>query len=122
MAITQLLHASLLVTDLARSQQFYEQILGLEAVERPFSFPGVWYQIGLQQLHLIQSDQIVPDLVNAEKWGRNRHVAFAVTHLDSLRKTLQDHGYPVQMSASGRVALFTQDPDGNIVELTQLSP
>jgi catechol-2,3-dioxygenase len=30
-------------------------------------------------------------------------------------------GYPVQMSASGRSALFTQDPDGNIVEISEIS-
>lgn len=27
-------------------------------------------------------------------------------------------GYPLQSSASGRAALFTKDPDGNIVELS----
>ncbi|MDE5069743.1 MAG: glyoxalase, partial [Trichodesmium sp. St4_bin8_1] len=26
---------------------------------------------------------------------------------------------PIQGSASGRAALFTQDPDGNIIELNQ---
>ena len=121
MAITQLLHASLAVSDLGRSRHFFEAILGLTPVERPFSFAGTWYQLGEQQLHLIQVDQVKPDMVNLERWGRNRHVALGVTHLAELRARLEAENYPVQMSASGRAALFTQDPDGNIIELTQLA-
>lgn len=121
MAITQLLHTSLAVSDLERSRHLFEAVLGLTPVERPFSFPGIWYQIGPQQLHLIQVDQVKSDMVNLEKWGRNRHVAFGVTNLDDLRSQLEAHDYPLQMSGSGRAALFTQDPDGNIIELTQLT-
>ena len=121
MAITQLLHTSLAVADLERSRQFFETILELSPVERPFSFPGIWYQIGPQQLHLIKVDQVKPDMVNIEKWGRNRHVAFGVTNLSEMRSRLESNHYPIQMSASGRAALFTKDPDGNIIELTQTS-
>ncbi len=42
--IVGLLHASLLVSDLARARAFYEGILGLEpSPSRPaMDFPGVW--------------------------------------------------------------------------------
>lgn len=122
MTVTQILHVSLAVSDLPRSQQFYQEILGLIPVERPFNFPGIWYQLGAQQIHLIQVDQVHPDLVNSEKWGRNRHLALAVSSLAEFRHRLEVHQYPIQMSASGRLALFTQDPDANIIELLELSP
>lgn len=121
MTISQLLHATLLVSDLQRSQQFYQDILELVPAERSLSFPGLWYQLGAQQLHLIHVDQVKPDLVNPEKWGRNRHLAFGIADLAPLKQKLAIHHIPFQMSSSGRAALFTQDPDGNIIELTEIS-
>ena len=50
-------HVSLPVKDLARSKQFYSEILGLTEIARPpFDFPGAWYQVGDRQLHLIVHD------------------------------------------------------------------
>jgi glyoxylase I family protein len=119
MTLTQFLHATLLVQDLAKAQRFYEEILGLIPVERNLSFPGRWYQIGLVQLHLIVSAQIVDDLIQPEKWGRNRHLAFAIADLDAMKQTLEDARHPYQLSSSGRAALFVRDPDGNLIELQQ---
>ena len=121
MTISQILHIAFAVTELTRSQQFYEDVLGLTLVERPLNFPGVWYQIGRQQLHLIQVDRIIPDQVNAEKWGRNRHLAFGIADLGDIRQKLERHHIPIQLSASGRAALFIRDPDGNIIELTEIT-
>jgi glyoxylase I family protein len=119
MSILGFLHAALAVTDLEVSQRFYEGVLGLSPIERPFGFPGIWYQIGSVQLHLIQTDHLIPDLVNAEKWGRNRHLAFAVSDLTEIHQQLLQKGYAVQSSASGRAALFVTDPDGHLIELNQ---
>lgn len=119
MQITQSLHAAILVANLEQSEQFYEKILGLSKVERSLKFPGAWYEIGNFQIHLIVTEKILPDLVNTEKWGRNRHLAFSVTDLDAAKQQLLSHNCPFQVSASGRPALFTQDPDGNIIELSQ---
>ena len=79
------------------------------------------YQIGPQQLHLIQADQAQSEIVNRDKWGRNRHIAFGISDLEEIRQILANQHIPVQMSASGRAALFTHDPDGNIIELTEVS-
>lgn len=119
MQITKCLHASVLVTDLEKAENFYSNILGLTKVERPFNFPGAWYQIGEFQIHLIVADAIIPDLVNSEKLGRNRHIAFAVANIEDAKQQLLNNGCPLQVSASGRSALFTQDPDGNIIELSE---
>jgi glyoxylase I family protein len=113
------LHTAILVTDLARAEQFYSEILGLEKVERSLKYPGAWYQVADYQVHLMVDDTIPSGLHNREKWGRNRHIAFGVADLEAAKTHLLAQGCPVQSSASGRAALFTQDPDGNVVELSQ---
>lgn len=120
MQIVQPLHAAVLVSDLERAEHFYRDVLGLSKVERSLKYPGAWYQVGDFQIHLIVDSTIQPQLHNPEKWGRNRHVAFSVVDLDAAKTHLLAHGCEVQSSASGRVALFTQDPDGNVIELSQL--
>lgn len=117
--ITQPLHAAILVSNLEQSEQFYGTILGLKKVERPLNFPGTWYQVGDFQIHLIVAPEVIPDQVNPDKWGRNRHLAFAVTDLEAAKQQLIISQCPVQMSGSGRAALFTQDPDHNLIELSQ---
>lgn len=119
MQITQCLHAALLVSNLEKAEHFYGNVLGLSKVERSLKYPGAWYQVGNFQIHLIVDSSIQPKLRNSEKWGRNPHVALAVADLDAAKTQLLAHGYSSQMSASGRAALFTQDPDGNIIELSQ---
>ncbi|AFZ28796.1 Glyoxalase/bleomycin resistance protein/dioxygenase [Gloeocapsa sp. PCC 7428] len=121
MQITQCLHAALLVTDLQRAEDFYSNILGLsKSTARNLNFPGTWYQIGDFQLHLIVAPTVPPQIQNPEKWGRNPHISFAVTDLNAIKQHLITHNYPIQSSASGRSALFTKDPDNNIIELSQI--
>jgi catechol 2,3-dioxygenase-like lactoylglutathione lyase family enzyme len=116
MQITQCLHTAILVTNLERAEHFYGEVLGLPKVDRNLKFPGAWYQVGTYQIHLIASSSVANQLQN-EKWGRNPHIAFSVTNLEAAKQKLLNHNYPIQLSASGRPALFTQDPDGNIIEI-----
>lgn len=119
--VTHYLHTAILVSNLERAEQFYGQVLGLEKVDRILKYPGAWYQLGNIQIHLIVDTSIQPSLQNAEKWGRNSHLALAVEDLDATKSELTAQGFAIQLSASGRPALFTQDPDGNIIELTEVS-
>lgn len=118
MAITRFLHTAVLVSDLQQAEQFYGTVLGLPKVERSLKYPGVWYQVGDYQLHLMVDESWNRSL-QSEKWGRNPHMALAVTDLEAVKQALISQGYAIQTSASGRAALFTQDPDGNVVELSQ---
>ena len=120
MQITQCLHAAILVSDLEKAEHFYSNVLGLPKVDRILKYPGAWYQVGEFQVHLILSPNLGTKLHNREKWGRNPHIAFAVASLGEAKERLQACGYSMQMSASGRAALFTQDPDGNIIEISQI--
>ncbi len=120
MKITHYLHTAILVTDLERAEQFYGQVLGLEKVNRTLKYPGAWYQLGEIQVHLIVDSEFAPTLQNPEKWGRNPHLALAVENLETAKAHLTSYGCEMQLSASGRAALFTQDPDGNMIELTEM--
>ena len=57
-AIESIHHISIPATDLERSRHFYGEILGLNEIDRPtFDVPGIWYQLGEHQLHLIVYDK-----------------------------------------------------------------
>jgi catechol 2,3-dioxygenase-like lactoylglutathione lyase family enzyme len=118
MKITQCLHTAILVTDLEKAEHFYGMVLGLERCDRALKFPGAWYEVAGYQIHLMVGTPAA--LSNLEKWGRNRHIALAVADLEAAKAQLQAYGCPIQLSASGRAAIFSQDPDGNVIELSQL--
>lgn len=115
------LHASLLVSDLARARTFYENVLGLiPSPARPeMSFDGVWYEIGAQQIHLLALPNPDPVEGRPAHGGRDRHIALAVNDLAELKQVLDQAGVVYTLSGSGRPALFCRDPDGNAIELIQ---
>ncbi|MDH5324740.1 MAG: VOC family protein [Gammaproteobacteria bacterium] len=118
MTISTLLHVSLLVADTVVSERFYQEIIGLEkSSDRPdLGYPGVWFELGPQQLHLIQQPN--PDPVEGRPLhgGYDRHVAFAADDIEALIQRLEQHGISFTRSRSGRNALFLRDPDGNALE------
>lgn len=119
--VAYLLHASLLVSDLARSRDFYEGVLGLKpSPSRPeMSFAGVWYDLGACQIHLLALPNPDPLAGRPEHGGRDRHVALGVRGWEALRVHLDNQGITYTMSRSGRRALFCRDPDGNALELVE---
>ncbi len=121
MKIHALLHASLLVTDLAKSRAFYEGVLGLSVnPQRPdLGYDGVWYDIGAQQIHLLALPNPDPVEGRPAHGGRDRHVALAVDDIAALKAALDAAGVAYTMSRSGRAALFCRDPDGNALEFVE---
>lgn len=124
MKIVQALHVAIAVTDLDRAATFYGEVLGLPLADRPLQFPGLWYQVGDFQIHLIQCpgnerSPITPQF-DAQRWGRNPHVALAVPDVAAIVNRLEAAGHTVQRSASGRSAIFVRDPDGNVLEFSVL--
>jgi glyoxylase I family protein len=110
-------HASICVTNVERSRQFYEGLLGLTPAERPdFGFPGMWYQLGAGQLHLIQRER-VEALGNdsATINATDPHFAIQVDDLEGVRRRIQAAGSRMLDFGSGQ--LWVHDPDGNTVEL-----
>lgn len=120
--VVSLLHASLLVANLPRSRGFYEEVLGLKpSLTRPqMSFDGIWYDVGVAQIHLICLPNPDPVAQRPAHGGRDRHTALGVRNLDALTARLDAAGLAYTLSQSGRRALFVRDPDGNAMELVAL--
>lgn len=117
MAERTLDHASIRVSDVDRSRKFYEGLLGLRSTDRPdFGFPGMWYQLGEGQLHLIQRAPMAPGSIDPT----DPHFAIQVADLDAVRRQLADAG--IEMLDPGGEQLWVRDPDGNTVELRSVPP
>ncbi len=122
-ALLSIHHVSLVVADTQRAIEFYNGVLGLAVCnDRPdLGFAGAWLTIGDQQIHLLEVENPDPVAGRPEHGGRDRHLAMSVDNLDEIENRLEDQGIAVSRSRSGRAALFCRDPDGNGVELIQIS-
>jgi glyoxylase I family protein len=121
--VTGLLHAGLLVSDLARAKAFYESVVGLTLFpNRPgLPYPGEWYDFGNgQQLHLMQLPNPDAGSIRPDHGGRDRHLALAVKDMDALKARLDAAGVRYTASRSGRAALFCRDPDDNTLEFVAI--
>ncbi len=112
-------HVSFIIGDCARSEIFYREILNLQpsTIRPDLGYPGIWYQLGSQQLHLLQLE---PPYVLTDRQihgGRDRHLALLTEHFDEIVDRLKQHQIPFSLSRSGRKALFFRDPDDNVIEL-----
>jgi glyoxylase I family protein len=124
--VVNCLHVAVMVADLDRAVKFYSGMLGLKPVvgkasrenNRPLNYPGAWYQIGDVQIHLIVEANYLAPNIDLSVSTRNPHIAFGIKDLDAAKQQLLAANCVVKMSNSGRAALFTQDPDGNAIELT----
>jgi len=119
--IKGLLHAGVLVTDTATALAFYQGVLGLavDAARPDLGYPGAWLWIGVQQIHLMELPGAGPRFDQPAHGGRDRHLALAVSDLDTLRARLEQARLTYTLSRSGRRALFCRDPDGNALEFVE---
>jgi len=120
-------HVNILVTHLAAAHEFYVDKLGFSVLPRPdfAGFAGAWYQIGALQLHLSVVEEM-PDLK-----GGFPHIAFYIPadRFDQTIDALKSDGVPFAMDTMSREdfgvpvrAAFCTDPDGNVIELTDIGP
>lgn len=136
MAMT-LNHFSIRTLDLAASQRFYCDVLGLVAGPRPaFPFPGLWLYAGDTSqwanavVHIIGIDRNDPAGLKAYLGDRDEsslhgtgavdHVAFFATGLAETLARLQRLGVPARertVPSIGLHQVFVDDPNGVVVEL-----
>ena len=114
-------HFSLAVGDIEEARGFYTRLLGLTEIERPdFGLPGIWYQAGSVQLHLIQTpDGVDVGTAAPALTPLAQHVAFEISDYEAMHGRLEEAG--VEMLATGNEVgqIFVRDPDGNTVEFIQ---
>lgn len=120
--ITDIHHDSFIVNNLTTALEFYCNVLMLEIDKsRPtMSIQGVWLKIGeKRQIHLLEIDYPELQTIKPEHGGRDRHSAFLINSIETLKQTLDKQNIAYTISKSGRKALFTRDPDGNALEFIQ---
>lgn len=114
-------HVSLTVTNLEQAKHFYSNILGLKEIQRPnFDFPGAWYEIKGQQLHLIVLPTSQTIRQDKRLSSREGHFALRVKDYDATLNWLKRHEVELlekPNSMSGFAQIFCADPDGNLIEL-----
>jgi catechol 2,3-dioxygenase-like lactoylglutathione lyase family enzyme len=105
---------------LLKARAFYQDLLGLEPLERPANtdsgHPGAWYQCGPQQLHLTTEKD-----ASAVNKASRRHPAFRVANLEALRARLQTAGVEIIAGNRfpGQERFFVRDPWGNRIEFVE---
>jgi len=119
-----LLHISFIISNVQKSMLFYENILGLERDKRPdLDFEGLFYKLdNQQQLHLMCVQNPYQNCQRPNHGGRDMHIALAVESLQKTCEKMQQANIAYTLSRSGRAALFCRDPDGNTIELCEVTP
>lgn len=121
MVRTWINHASILAEDLDESTQFYEDLLGMEAVPTP-NFPGRevrWLQCEDLQLHLFDRE-IDP--------APFYHVGFHVSDFEAVYEAAKESDLVGEIDEAdepqtlyelpdGSVQMYLHDPAGNLIEM-----
>jgi catechol 2,3-dioxygenase-like lactoylglutathione lyase family enzyme len=117
-------HYTIRCADLARTRDFYCNVLGLTVGDRPaFPFRGYWlYLGGVPIVHLVDAAESA--LRDGPHTGTDTaaldHIAFRGVDLDATRATLRSHNLDFRENAvpGGRIhQIFVPDPDGILIEL-----
>ncbi|XP_011088117.1 uncharacterized protein LOC105169423 [Sesamum indicum] len=115
-------HVSFVCKSVAKSVEFYEQVLGFVLIKRPssFDFEGAWlfnHGIGI---HLLQADNV------AGKKGKinpkDNHISFQCSDMDMIMKQLEEMKieYVKAVVREGGIIvdqIFFHDPDGYMIEI-----
>ncbi|MSR56728.1 MAG: glyoxalase [Planctomycetaceae bacterium] len=124
--VTGIDHVTLVVANLERSAAFYVDLLGMQRVARPgFNFPGLWFQAGATQIHLILQHQNsgpagLPDAPSQAGAGRVFHFAFETADGPAAVERLKAAGIRIRgtgLRPDGFFQTWFYDPDGHVVEL-----
>lgn len=131
MPLNRLDHYSIRTTNLAETERFYTDVLGMEVGPRPnFPFPGVWlYQDKVAVVHVVGIDPNNPDGLKdylgdkpmAEPGtGTIDHIAFVGSDVEGMRAKFRGIGIPFRdrtVPAMNLEQVFVEDPNGVTIEL-----
>jgi catechol 2,3-dioxygenase-like lactoylglutathione lyase family enzyme len=133
--IHDLNHITLIVQDVEASLRFYCGVLGMYEIPRnpSMTFPGAWVRGGTAEIHLIQADWAshgpgdpsfaVANTIDFDL-SRSRHFSLVIPDTEALLQHMHAHGVAIAYGpverAGGLVQTLCYDPDGHLVEFTQL--
>jgi glyoxylase I family protein len=113
-------HVSISVTDLARARKFYSGVLGLKEIARPpFDFPGIWYQLGDRQLHLLVHPGTHTLRGTTSIESREGHYGVRVRSYRRTLEHLNAQGISYRDKPRNLTPwpqIYVTDPDGNVIE------
>ena len=125
--VKKLLHTRMRVSDMDQTIAFYQEVLGLEVVERKVSPRGSH----LAFLAVPNSEELI-ELCSFPASGLVKvqedlvHLAFEVDNLDQAIRTLNEKGVPITdgptQTSSGSRFVFIDAPDGYEIELIERPP
>jgi len=123
-SLLQFHHVALIVSDYARSKDFYTRILGFKIIRETYRAERQSYKLDLQvggaQLELFSFLNPPERLTRPEACGL-RHLAFSVPDLDATRAHLQTHGVTLEEiridPTTGKRFFFFADPDALPLEI-----
>ncbi len=124
-------HVAVIAGDLEASRHFYQDVLGMEPAPRPdFPFPGLWFQAGNTQIHVILASTEAGPAGLAPfagtKPSRGHHMAFELDDCAVAVDQLRAAGVPIAAGPQSRPDGFRQvyihDPDGYLIELFSTPP
>jgi lactoylglutathione lyase len=118
-------HIAIHVANLERSKSFYQEVLGLRAIDEPFK-DGLhaWYDIGGgASVHLIEELELTPP----DDISKTNHLCFSVQDMDAFIQNLKEKGCAFENWAGNRgeihvrpdgiLQIFFRDPDGYWLEV-----
>ena len=119
-----LAHFTIPVTDIKRSQEFYEKTLGMRVVQPDRGNGMVFFDAGGDCVILATVDKPI-----STARERNIHHAFTVAHEDyeAARKELVAKGVTIEFEedrqggAVNGPRFYFHDPDGNVLEIIDLT-
>lgn len=120
-----LFEMTLEVSDLAVSERFYHDVIGLPIAERwTDDRPAIWLALGREGfLGLWPPETGGAAAIHGGRGGQHVHFALRVPMgtLDAITARLESLDYAVESwdFGNGNRAIYLNDPDGNVVELTE---
>ena len=122
MPVFDIQHTAIKTQDLAATNRFYTEVLGMQLAPRPpMAFPGSWLSMGNTMMHVMAG----PACLNGDGstpfgGGALDHIALAAVGFDALKRTLIEHRLDWRQNAipdAGLWQLFVHDPNGIMIEL-----
>jgi len=113
----------MIVEDLTKTGDFYQEVLGLKDIPHPSNADGFrWFSIdGSSQLHLIRKDKVSPEK------NKSVHLSLSTTDLTAFISYLNKEEIPfwdwpgtlgaVSNREDGVQQIYLKDPEGNWVEI-----